>query len=107
MRLFKIISSILLILLIFLTSWLFIILFVDSAKGNIFFIKFIIYFFIFIIFIILTIYFIIQNNYNILFITSYFIITLFISYNIFTEDLLIKYIPLILSTIYMLLNRNK
>lgn len=104
MRLFKIISSILLILLIFLTSWLFIILFVDSAKGNIFFIKFIIYFFIFII---LTIYFIIQNNYNILLITSYFIITLFISYNIFTEDLLIKYIPLILSTIYMLLNRNK
>ena len=94
MRLFKIISSILLILLIFLTSWLFIILFVDSAKGNIFFIK-------------LTIYFIIQNNYNILLITSYFIITLFISYNIFTEDLLIKYIPLILSTIYMLLNRNK
>lgn len=107
MKEFKLITSIVLILLILFLSWLLFLGFAFNWGKKDFYIKFIICLIIFIIFLILTFFFIIKINYTIPFVISYFIITLIISYSILSNDLIIKYIPLLLSTIYMLLNIKK
>ena len=106
-EIFKIITSILLIALILFLAWLLIIGFAFNYNDKDSYIKFFICSIIFIIFLILTINFIIQKKYNIVFILSYFIIILLISYSILSKTFFIKYIPLVLCSIYMLLNKKE
>lgn len=111
MNIFKSIASMLMIflsLLILCQAMLAIIMLLAGFEHNekYFILKFSLYIILVIIFLIFTILFINTKKFNTLFIILYFIITLIISHNFLPTDLIIKYIPLVLSSIYMLLNRK-
>lgn len=111
MKTFKFIASIFMIFLLILIlcqAMLAIIMLLAGFEHNekYFILKFSIYIILVIVFLILTVLFINSKKYNTLFILLYFIITLIITYLILPIDLIIKYIPLVLSSIYMLLNRK-
>jgi hypothetical protein len=111
MNIFKYITSMLMIFLLLVTFYLAILTIIMLVAGfgydkKYFILKFSIYIMFLIVFLIFTILFINSKKYNTLFIILYFIITLIISHNFLPTDLIIKYIPLVLSSIYMLLNRK-
>lgn len=103
METFKIITSIALSFLLLVTIYLLGILFIFNFNEPYFYLFTII----FMLFLILTIIFITKKRYSISFILSYSIVNFYISYSIFDNKLLIKFIPFLLSLIYMLLNRKK